>query len=82
MKVNSSPSHPFNHAHPRPTRMLQSKELRFSLLWCSVVSFTALTLICHQPNFICPGTPVSCESQGVLNIRWTVLSATGSTVLS
>jgi hypothetical protein len=52
--------------------------LCLSLIWCSVASSEALTLMCHQPNFTCPGTSVSCECQGVLNIRWTVLSASGS----
>jgi hypothetical protein len=43
----------------------------------------ALTLTCHQPNFICHGTPVSCECQGVLINVWKVFSrATGFQVFA
>ena len=29
-------------------------------------------LTCHQPNFTCPGSPISCECQGVATITWEV----------
>jgi hypothetical protein len=63
--------------------MIWRRYFQCSLLWCSVVSSEALTLMCHQPNFTCPGNPVSCECQGVLVNVWRVFStATSSQVFS
>jgi hypothetical protein len=63
------------------TKQRASALLSYSLIWCSVVPSETLTLMCHQPNFTCPGTPVSCECQGGLTVVWNVLSAATSSAL-
>ena len=33
---------------------------------------SGVQLTCHQPSFTCPGSPISCECQGVATKTWEV----------
>ena len=40
---------------------------------------SALTLTCHQPEFTCPNSPVSCECQGFVRLTWSVIASASGT---
>ena len=40
---------------------------------------SALTLTCHQPEFTCPNSLVSCECQGFVRLMWSVIASASGT---
>lgn len=48
----------------------------FSSLWPMLSAFT---LTCHQPEFACTNSPVSCDCQGFIRLTWSVVTPDGGT---
>lgn len=53
--------------------MQQLTVLLASVLYSSLLPMlSAFMPTCHQPNFTCPNSPVSCDCQGFVRLLWSV----------